>query len=117
MFSVLPDHQGRQSSGPAQVGSHRCVPVIGPELRGPARPGIDDRTTTFQAGLADHLTVGRGARVAAQSGVIGDIEPGATVSGYPARDHRAVLRQTAALARIAPIVSSLERMIPRNEPS
>ena len=77
----------------------------------------DDVMLAGQAGLADHLTVGRGARVAAQSGVIGDIDPGATVSGYPARDHRAVLRQTAALARIAPMVSSLERMIPRNEPS
>jgi UDP-3-O-[3-hydroxymyristoyl] glucosamine N-acyltransferase len=68
-----------------------------------------------QAGLADHLTVGRGARVAAQSGVIGDIEPGATVSGYPARSHRSVLRQTAALARLAPLVEALERLIPRDD--
>jgi UDP-3-O-[3-hydroxymyristoyl] glucosamine N-acyltransferase len=43
--------------------------------------------------------------------VIGDIPPGATVSGYPARDHRAVLRQTAALARLAPLVDDLERTL------
>lgn len=63
-----------------------------------------------QAGLADHLTVGAGARVAAQSGVIGDIAPGTTVSGYPARDHRTVLRQTAALERLTAIVGPLERL-------
>jgi len=75
----------------------------------------DDVILAGQAGLADHLTVGKKARVAAQSGVIGDIPAGATVSGYPARDHRAVLRQAAALARLSPIVSSLERMLDRHE--
>lgn len=68
-----------------------------------------------QAGLADHLTVGRGAVVAAQGGVIGDIAAGSTVSGYPARDHRAVLRQTAALSRLTPLVAALERIIARDE--
>jgi UDP-3-O-[3-hydroxymyristoyl] glucosamine N-acyltransferase len=63
-----------------------------------------------QAGLADHLTVHRGARVAAQSGVIGDIAPGATVSGYPARHHRDVLRQAAAVRRLTPLVQRLERI-------
>jgi UDP-3-O-[3-hydroxymyristoyl] glucosamine N-acyltransferase len=68
-----------------------------------------------QAGLADHLTVGRGARIAAQSGVIGDVPAGATVSGYPARDHRAVLRQSAALARLTPLVSDIERTVQPDE--
>ncbi|NIM48197.1 MAG: UDP-3-O-(3-hydroxymyristoyl)glucosamine N-acyltransferase [Gemmatimonadales bacterium] len=77
----------------------------------------DEVLLAGQAGLADHLTVGRGARVAAQSGVIGDIAPGATVSGYPARSHRAVLRQAAAVARLTPLVASIERMIQGNEPS
>jgi UDP-3-O-[3-hydroxymyristoyl] glucosamine N-acyltransferase len=75
----------------------------------------DDVMLAGQAGLADHLTVGRGARVAAQSGVIGDVGPGATVSGYPARDHRSVLRQSAALARITPLVTTLERMLKPHE--
>jgi UDP-3-O-[3-hydroxymyristoyl] glucosamine N-acyltransferase len=77
----------------------------------------DDVMLAGQAGLADHLTVGRGARVAAQSGVIGDIDPGDTVSGYPARSHRAVLRQAAALARLTPLVPSIERTIARSDPS
>lgn len=70
----------------------------------------DDVTLAGQAGLADHLTVGAGARVAAQAGVIGNVPAGATVSGYPARRHRDVLRQTASLARLAPISRSLERL-------
>jgi UDP-3-O-[3-hydroxymyristoyl] glucosamine N-acyltransferase len=70
----------------------------------------DDVLLAGQAGLADHLTVRRGARVAAQSGVIGDIAAGSTVSGYPARRHRDVLRQAAALRRLTPLVQRLERI-------
>lgn len=70
----------------------------------------DDVLIAGQAGLADHVRVGRGARVAAQSGVIGDVPRGATVSGYPARPHRQVLRQAAALARLAPVSRALERL-------
>jgi UDP-3-O-[3-hydroxymyristoyl] glucosamine N-acyltransferase len=75
----------------------------------------DDVMLAGQAGLADHLTVGRGARVAAQGGVIGDVAPGATVSGYPARDHRTVLRQVAAVRKLVPLVPSLERMLETHE--
>ncbi len=64
-----------------------------------------------QAGLAGHVRVGSRARVAAQSGVIGDIPPDAIVSGYPARSHRNVLRQAAALARIAPLVDEIEDLV------
>jgi len=71
----------------------------------------DDAILAGQAGLADHLQVGRAARVAAQSGVIGNIPAGATVSGYPARDHREVLRQTAALRRLAPLIAQLEALV------
>jgi len=54
--------------------------------------------------------VHQGARVAAQGGVIGDVPAGATVSGYPARNHRDVLRQSAALRRLTPLVQRLERI-------
>lgn len=70
----------------------------------------DDVILAGQAGIADHLTVGRGARVAAQAGVIGDVEPGATVSGYPARSHREVLRQAAALGKLSRILNRLEKL-------
>jgi UDP-3-O-[3-hydroxymyristoyl] glucosamine N-acyltransferase len=32
------------------------------------------------------------------------------VSGYPARNHRDVLRQSAALRRLSPLVQRLERI-------
>ena len=63
-----------------------------------------------QAGLADHVHVGRAARVAAQGGVIGRVPAGTTVSGYPARDHRQVLRQAATLERLSPLLPDLERL-------
>ena len=71
----------------------------------------DDVLLAGQAGLAGHLRVGRGARVAAQAGVIGDIPAGSTVSGYPARPHREVLRQAATLRRLSRLTTSLERMV------
>ena len=74
----------------------------------------DDAVLAGQAGLAGHLRVGRGAQIAAQSGVIGNVPAGVAVSGYPARPHRSVLRQAAALARLAPIVGALERLARRD---
>jgi UDP-3-O-[3-hydroxymyristoyl] glucosamine N-acyltransferase len=71
----------------------------------------DDVILAGQAGLAGHLTIGRGAKVAAQAGVIGDIPAGLTVSGYPARPHREMLRQAAALRRLAPSVATLESLV------
>jgi len=88
----------------------RCMILAQVGVAGTTTIG-DDVAIGGQAGLAGQLWVGDGARLAAQSGVIGDVPAAATVSGYPARDHRAVLRQTAALARIAPLVPTLERLV------
>ncbi len=52
-----------------------------------------------QVGIADHLRIGDGARIAAKSGVIGDVEPGATVAGYPAMERQRWLRGLATLYR------------------
>ena len=87
----------------------RCLIMAQVGIAGTTAVG-NDVMLAGQAGLAGQLTVGDGARIAAQAGVIGDVAAGATVSGYPARDHRRVLRQTAALARLAPLVPTLERL-------
>ena len=71
----------------------------------------DDVFLGGQAGLGDHVRVGRGARVTGGGSVIGDIEAGATVSGYPARPHREFLRAQAALYRLARIVDHLETLV------
>ena len=75
----------------------------------------DDVLVGGQAGLADHVHVERGARVAAQAGVIGRVQAGASVSGYPARSHRQVLRQASAIARLTPFVTRLEVLAAKHD--
>ena len=68
----------------------------------------DDVILAGQVGVSDHLTIGAGARVAAKSGVFGDVDAGRDVSAaIPARPHREFLRAQAALYRLAPIVAEL----------
>lgn len=67
-----------------------------------------------QAGLAGHIEVGDEARIGGQAGVIGDLEAGATVSGYPARDHRRYLRGMSGVMRLPELrraVRDLERRL------
>jgi len=54
-----------------------------------------------QVGVRDHVSVGAGAVVLAKSAVFKDVEPGAVVSGVPARPHRLTLRAYARLFRDA----------------
>ena len=51
-------------------------------------------------GLAPHVTIGRGAQVAARSGVMNDIPPGEIWGGYPAKPRKQWMRQQAMLARL-----------------
>ena len=53
-----------------------------------------------QVGVAGHLTIGRGTRIAAKSGIIGDVPAGVEYMGYPALPLRQFLRQTAVLKRL-----------------
>jgi UDP-3-O-[3-hydroxymyristoyl] glucosamine N-acyltransferase len=64
-----------------------------------------------QVGLSGHHTIGKGATLAAQAGVFGDVPPGETWSGYPARPHREALRAQAALFRLAPLVKRIEKLL------
>lgn len=66
-----------------------------------------------QAGFQGHHTIGAGARIGGQSGVFGDVPPGETWSGYPARPHRESLRAQAALFRLAGLLKKLEALIAR----
>jgi UDP-3-O-[3-hydroxymyristoyl] glucosamine N-acyltransferase len=71
----------------------------------------DDVILAGQVGLAGHLTVGRGTRIGAQSGVTVDVPAGSTLFGYPARNHREAHRAIAATYRLAKIVSELEELV------
>jgi UDP-3-O-[3-hydroxymyristoyl] glucosamine N-acyltransferase len=56
-----------------------------------------------QAALDGHLRIGRGARIAAQAGVMWDVPSGDEVAGSPAQPKRAFFRQVATLKRMARI--------------
>ena len=63
-----------------------------------------------QAGLKDHITLGDGSRVGAQGGVIGNVDAGVTVSGYPARPHQEKMRELAALTSLPDALKRLRSM-------
>lgn len=60
-----------------------------------------------QAGVAGHVEIGDGARIGGRGGVTKSMPAGATWSGYPARDHRIVLREQAAVARLPGVLRRL----------
>jgi UDP-3-O-[3-hydroxymyristoyl] glucosamine N-acyltransferase len=91
-----------------QVGK-RCIILAMAGIAGSCRVE-DDVFIGGEVGISDHITIGRGARVLVQSGVIGDVAPGATVWGTPSRPHREVLRAHAALYRLAPLATKLESL-------
>ena len=71
----------------------------------------DDVIIAGQAGLSDHVSVGRGGRLLVQAGTFEDIPAGATMFGTPARPHRELLRGQVALYRLAKIVDKLEALV------
>jgi UDP-3-O-[3-hydroxymyristoyl] glucosamine N-acyltransferase len=68
-----------------------------------------------QVGVVGHIKIGDGARIVAQSGVVHDVPPGATLSGSPAVDVRAWLRQSAALPRVADLLREVRALRARLE--
>jgi UDP-3-O-[3-hydroxymyristoyl] glucosamine N-acyltransferase len=68
-----------------------------------------------QAGIGGHLSIGAGARIGAQAGVFGDVPPGETWSGYPARPHKESLRASAASFKLAGMMRRLEKLLEHPE--
>jgi UDP-3-O-[3-hydroxymyristoyl] glucosamine N-acyltransferase len=78
----------------------RCVVVAQSGLSGSVT--LEDYAVLGgSVGLAPHVTIGRGARVAARSGVMHNIPAGETWGGYPAKTRMQWMRQEATLARLA----------------
>lgn len=91
--------------------------TVGPHSIIVAQVGISGSATigegallAGQAGVRDHVTIGAGAVVLGKAGVTKHVPPGATVSGYPAREHRAQLRLEAAVLRLPDILRRLEAL-------
>jgi UDP-3-O-[3-hydroxymyristoyl] glucosamine N-acyltransferase len=74
----------------------------------------DDCILAGQVGTGGHMTIGRGARIAAQSGVSLDVPPGETWGGYMARPIKEWLRAKAAMYELAPLVRHLEALVERD---
>ncbi len=82
-----------------QIGRH-CIVVAQCGLSGSVT--LEDYAMLGgSVGLAPHASIGKGARVAARSGVMGHIPAGETWGGYPAKPRLQWMRQEATLARLA----------------
>ena len=53
-----------------------------------------------QAAMAGHLSIGQGAQIGAQAGVISDVPAGAVLLGSPAQPRTEFFRQVATLKRM-----------------
>jgi UDP-3-O-[3-hydroxymyristoyl] glucosamine N-acyltransferase len=82
-----------------QIGRH-CIIVAQCGLSGSVT--LEDFAVLGgSVGLAPHVTIGRGARVAARSGVMHNVPAGETWGGYPAKTRMQWMRQETTLARLA----------------
>jgi len=68
-----------------------------------------------QVGVVGHIRIGDGAKVGAQAGVARDVAEGATVSGYPAFDHRNWLKSSVAFEHLSELVRELRELRQRVE--
>lgn len=71
-----------------------------------------------QAGAADHISVGDGAHIAGQTGLMEDVPAGATMGGFPARPLKDFLKAQALLFRLDSLrrrVRVLERLLASRE--
>lgn len=76
-----------------------CIIVAGTGIAGSTK--LEDFVVLGgQVGIAGHLTIGSGAKIAAQSGVISDIAPKQTFGGYPAVPIRQWHKQSIALRKL-----------------
>ena len=60
-----------------------------------------------QVGVAGHCKIGDGAIATAQSGIPHDVEPGKTVSGYPAVENRQWLRAVAVFNKLPELAKAV----------
>lgn len=76
-----------------------CVMVSQVGIAGSCRFG-DFVVAGGQVGFAGHLNIGTGAQIAAQSGLMRDVEAGAVMMGSPAMPHKEYMRQVLAVQNL-----------------
>jgi UDP-3-O-[3-hydroxymyristoyl] glucosamine N-acyltransferase len=70
----------------------------------------DDVALGGQVGAAGHLTIGKGARVTAQSGISNSLGPGTLSSGYPAIDNATWRKASVLFAKLPELRRQLIRL-------
>lgn len=68
-----------------------------------------------QAGLVPHVTVGKGARVAAGTGVATDVPEGITWSGWWGQEHRRNLTEINAIRKLPEFMKAVRKFMDRFE--
>jgi len=111
--------RGTKIDNLVQIG-HNCD--IGEHCIIVAQCGISGSTTlehhvvlAGQVGVIDHLRIGAGVQVAAQSGVTRNIPPGAVIRGTPAVDNGLFARQQVAVRRLPRMAEQLKALAKRVE--
>lgn len=95
-----------------QIGEH-CVIAGTCGIAGSAKIGNHVRVGA-NSGVAGHITIGDGATIAARAGVVASVEPGRTVSGFPAIDHSEQRRVMVGQRKVPELlrrVKELERKL------
>ena len=126
MFLRRPRHHrgdrggaGLEARQPVQVGHNS---IVGPLSILCAQVGLAGSTELGmgvmlggQAGSAGHLRIGDLAKIGAQSGVINDVEGGATVLGAPSMPARDYMRSFAVFGRLPELHRELRDLKKRLE--
>ncbi|HTY54556.1 MAG TPA: UDP-3-O-(3-hydroxymyristoyl)glucosamine N-acyltransferase, partial [Candidatus Binataceae bacterium] len=104
-------HRGAKLDNLVHIG-HNCD--VGEFSRFAAQAGVAGSVTIGswcefggQTGCADHAKIGNRVRVAAKSGIPGDVPDGTTIGGIPAVEIRTWRRMVAALPRLPEVLRRL----------
>ena len=72
---------------------------------------IEDYVTiSVQAGITDHVTVGKNSIIAGRSGVTNDVPEGSVLSGFPARPHNQAKRALVLAADLPEMFKRLRKL-------
>ncbi len=96
-----------------RVGRH-CVIVAQTGISGSTVIG-DGCVIGGQAGVVGHIEVGPGSKIAARSGISKDVPPGSVLYGFVAGEHRAKMREEAAVRRLPELLRRVKELEARIE--
>lgn len=86
-----------------------CIVVSQSGIAGSSTLG-DGVVLAAQSGVANHASVGNGVTVAARGGIVNSVPDGATVSGFPAQEHRKELKQLLAIKQLPELLSTIKEL-------